>query len=215
MTATPPSAEPLALDHWLALLATMGITRDRKTFRTLLARYSEPHRHYHTAAHIADCLQQLKLCGGKANRVDELTVAIYFHDAIYDTHAPDNETESAAWAQQFLRSHAMGAPAAQRVAALIRATRHDTIPTDYDQQLLVDIDLSIFGRAPEEFDRYQTQIRLEYDWVPEPVFRRRRAEILEIFLERPRLYHTDWFFAQYEAQARANLTRAVAELGGG
>ncbi len=57
-------------------------------------------------------------------------------------------------------------------------------------------------------------MRAEYGWVPGVLFRRTRRKILEAFAARPRLYSTPMFFERCEAQARANLARSIAMLGG-
>ncbi len=81
-----------------------------------------------------------------------------------------------------------------------------------DAPLLVDVDLSIFGKPPERFDEYETQIRQEYSWVPEATFREKRAEILERFLARKRIYNTEVVFVRYEQQARKNLHASLHRL---
>jgi predicted metal-dependent HD superfamily phosphohydrolase len=42
-----------------------------------------------------------------------------------------------------------------------------------------------------------------------------RSAVLQGFLNRPRIYGTRWFHDRYEAQARANLHRALTALGSG
>jgi predicted metal-dependent HD superfamily phosphohydrolase len=79
-------------------------------------------------------------------------------------------------------------------------------------QLLVDIDLSILGAAPERFDEYETQVRAEYRWVPDFMFKPKRREILGEFLARDRIYATPVLRAQLEAHARMNLARSIARL---
>jgi len=81
-----------------------------------------------------------------------------------------------------------------------------------DAPLLVDIDLSILGQAEARFQEYEAQIRREYEWVPEPAFALKRAEILERFLARERIYSTEPFFSKYEKQARANLLGSIRKL---
>jgi predicted metal-dependent HD superfamily phosphohydrolase len=48
--------------------------------------------------------------------------------------------------------------------------------------------------------------------VPEALYRSERRKILTGFASRSRLYSTEIFFERYEAQARANITRALARL---
>ena len=72
----------------------------------------------------------------------------------------------------------------------------------------------ILGYSPEEFARFEENIRREYSRVPGPLFRRKRARILRALLARPDIYSTDWFRSRYEQRARRNLRDAVAKLGG-
>ena len=96
--------------------------------------------------------------------------------------------------------------------ALITATRHSEVPATPDEQLLVDIDLAILGAAPARFEEYERQIRAEYGFVPETVFRDKRGEILRGFLGRPAIFSTPACTVRFEAVARANLAKAIAAL---
>ena len=95
--------------------------------------------------------------------------------------------------------------------AFILATKHTIPPEDPDARYVVDVDLSILGAPPEEFDRYEAQIREEQWFMSDEEFRRHRAPILRAFLDRPRIFLTPEF-APFEARARANLDRALARL---
>ncbi len=194
-------------EAWRALGAEAP---DAALLDALLARYGEPHRAYHTLQHLDECLEGLALERSHAKRPAEIALALWFHDAIYDVHRHDNEERSADWAQQALRDAGADADVAQRVHALVMATRHQVQPEEADAQLLVDIDLSILGAPAPRFAEYEQQIRFEYAHVPPEVFEPRRRQILGSFLARDPLYLTPSIRARLEAQARVNLQRAVA-----
>jgi predicted metal-dependent HD superfamily phosphohydrolase len=88
------------------------------------------------------------------------------------------------------------------------ATCHDAVSMDVDARLLVDIDLAILGADPARFAEYDAQVREEYRWVPDLIYRTRRSEVLAGFLARPAIYGTDRFRERFEAQAQENLRRA-------
>jgi predicted metal-dependent HD superfamily phosphohydrolase len=178
----------------------------------LLACYAEPHRAYHTALHVRECLEWLDAARGIAERPAEVEVALWFHDAIYDPRASDSEARSAAWAERAVREAGAAAAVAARIGALVLATRHDAAPGGADAALLVDVDLAILGAPAPRFDAYETQIRSEYDFVAEAPYRVARSTVLNGFLARARIYATDWFHARLEAAARANLARSLARL---
>ena len=179
-------------------------------FADLAARYAEPHRAYHTLEHIEACLRELDTVIDHAHDADALALAIWFHDAIYDTHARDSEERSAELARVTLETAGFSVERVERVAQMVLATRHDATPEDDDTRLLVDVDLSILGQDEPTFDRYETDVRFEYSWVPEQAFRAGRAAVLPGFLARPSIYATRCYRERYEAPARANLARSLA-----
>jgi predicted metal-dependent HD superfamily phosphohydrolase len=181
-------------------------------FARLRAAYQEPHRAYHNLIHIEDCLRQFEAVHSPAEHPAEVVLALWFHDAVYDPKSKDNEERSSAWAAAELTQAGAAREAVERVRSLILATKHDAAPIGTDAQLLVDIDLSILGRDPATFERYDLQIREEYRWVDEKTYNAARARILRQFLERRRIYQTEYFFIRYEVQARWNLERTVREL---
>jgi predicted metal-dependent HD superfamily phosphohydrolase len=91
-------------------------------------------------------------------------------------------------------------------------TRHDAAPVTNDEKVLVDADLWILGAPEKRFDEYEQQVREEYGWVPGPIYRRKRRQILESLLARPAIYGTGRFLRRYEREARANLARSLARL---
>ena len=178
----------------------------------LLARWAEPHRRYHTPQHLHECLALFERDRAIAEHPGEVAIALWFHDAIYDIARHDNEAASADWALRILLQAGAAPDVAARVHALIMATRHSEVPATADAKLLVDIDLAILGAEPARFAEYELQIRDEYGFVPEAVFRDRRAAILRGFLARPSLFSTPAHADRFDAPARANLARAIASL---
>ena len=193
-------------DRFTSLWQSIGLAMPDGLFDALRQRYAEPHRAYHTAQHIDECLEQLDLARASCERPAEVELALWFHDAIYDTTSHDNELRSAEWAAKELTALP---EVAESVHALILLTRHDAVATTPDGRLLVDIDLSILGAPRERFLEYESQVRREYAWVPEEVFRRERAKILRRFLERPSIYATELFRERLESRARENLAASL------
>jgi predicted metal-dependent HD superfamily phosphohydrolase len=208
-----PQPESLDRSRWTGLWNRLGAQGDGLSiFSALAVAYAEPTRAYHTAEHVRDCLVQFDLSRHAAQRPDEVEAAIWFHDAVYLPGASDNEDRSARLAQTTLADAGAPLEVAHRIAPLVLATKHLAIPREPDAALLCDIDLSILGRTPEVFDEFERRIRREYAWVPEPVYRGARAEILAGFLRRRSIFQTDFFRKRYETQARANLQQVIEEL---
>jgi len=148
----------------------------------------------------------------RLERAPELVLALWFHDAIYDTTRSDNELRSADWAHASIRKAGLPATVADRVHALVMTTRHDAVPQGIDAGILVDVDLWILGAPAARFDEYERQIRQEYHFIPEGIFQQKRLEILNGFMGRDRIFTTPVFFEHHEQQARENLRRSIHVL---
>lgn len=181
---------------------------------TLEAAYAEPHRRYHTRAHIEACLGELAaLDGVSASDRRVLEYAIWWHDAVYDPHRSDNEARSADLARKDLKQLGASPDEIDEVVRLILLTQgHEVAPGDGIGARLVSIDLSVLGAAEDVYDAYAQGVREEYAFVPDEAFRAGRAAILERFLDSPALYPDPGFRTRLEARARANLRREIARL---
>jgi predicted metal-dependent HD superfamily phosphohydrolase len=200
------------LEPWQRLWHAIGASGGAAAWHALLrCAYAEPHRHYHDERHIADCLAEFAVVRALARQPEAVEVALWFHDAVYDPKATDNEERSAALAGRCL-SEAGRPGLGQTVAALVMATKLHRTDADPDAALVADVDLSILGQSEARFAEYESQIRAEYAWVPAEVFAAKRAEILRRFLDRPRVYATEPFFTRYERQARENLAQSLRIL---
>lgn len=192
-------------------LTGVGAACSQEIFDLLDHAYGEPSRHYHDRSHVASCLAEFEKYRDLAERPHEIEVALWFHDAIYDTSKSDNEEQSATWAERYLLANGAASDVAHRIAAMIRATRTH-IAEDEDSRLMVDIDLGILGTPVNVFEQYDRNIRLEYHWVPEAQYRAGRSRVLGSFLERDTIYQTAVIRTRYEQRARENLERKLREL---
>jgi predicted metal-dependent HD superfamily phosphohydrolase len=200
---------------WAAAWRGLGAAGDgAELHRRLIACWSEKHRHYHTLQHLRECLEYFELSRTDMREPAEIAIALWFHDAFYDPHRDDNEKRSADWAREAAQADGVAPGVAQRVHAMVMTTQDHMPQPDADMQLLVDIDLSIFGAPPERFHESDEQIRREYAHVPELEWRTRRKRVLRGFLDRPRLYGTERFHAMLEQRARQNIGGALARLEG-
>jgi predicted metal-dependent HD superfamily phosphohydrolase len=193
----------------------------------LMMAWAEPHRHHHDQRHLRECLALWTRWREHSLRPAEVAIALWFHEAIYDPQAPgagSNELNSAAWAARSLVRAGADSDTAQRVHDLVMSTKQatqqgftqETAPAalglSLDAQLLVDIDLAILGSPAERFERYERDVRKEYARAPGLRYPAARAEVLQSFLDRPRLYHGEHAVVLLEAQARINLAAALSRL---
>ena len=202
------------VSHWSRAWAGLGIEpAPGQVFDELLTSYQEAHRAYHTREHLEECLVLLGEVWDQCDHPEEVAIALWFHDAIYEPRRSDNEAESGKWLARVCYAMGVAEVSIERMHALVMATRHAAAVEQLDAQILVDIDLSILGASPERFDAYEAQIRREYRWVPGPIYRSKRANVLKGFLGRSMLYATPLFQGRFEQLARINIARSLTKLG--
>lgn len=197
-------------ERWRRTWALAGLRADDRLLDGLVASYAEPHRAYHTLHHIGECFAHLDAYPIAIDDRLAIELALWFHDAVYDTRAHDNEQKSAELARSALP--AFDVTTLDRIEALILATRHDTVPDDPGEQMMADVDLAILGAPAERFEEYETQIRREYAWVDEVEYRGGRSKVLAGFAARERIYATPYFHDLLEERARSNIERSMARL---
>jgi len=235
-----PDEYPTPLDDaslvatWDAAWRAIGRPPSAGLLDELMSAWSEPHRHHHDQGHLRECLGLWARWRGHSERPAEVAIALWFHDAVHDpqaSQAASNELGSAAWAARSLVRAGTESDTAQRIHDRVMSTspltQCDAPPTqrdapatprsDPDGKLLVDIDLSILGSPAARFERYDEDVRRESAWVPGHRYREARAQVLQRFLDRPRLdrprlYHCEHAVALLERQARTNLAAALSRL---
>lgn len=182
----------------------------------LLTRWSEPHRSYHAPTHLSAVLRGV----GTLQRAGELetgqrpvvTLAAWFHDAVYTGIAGTDEEESARLAENRLEA-LLPEHAVEETSRLVRLTAsHDPHPSDRRGAVLVDADLQVLAQAPDDYARYTAAVRVDYSHVAEEDYRRGRAQVLQRLLGSPSLFRTETGIQRWEPQARVNLSRELEQL---
>jgi predicted metal-dependent HD superfamily phosphohydrolase len=203
------------LDHarWIALWQSLGSTAPGANFELLNCLYAEPHRHYHTAKHIAVCLREFDTYKALAEDPMAVELAIWLHDAIYVPLSEDNEARSAALAVEMLVQADLPDRATQ-IRNLILATQHVSSAGPDDAGLLIDIDLSVLASPLEQYQKYARAVRKEFHWIPDQQFAAGRIKVLKHFLARPKIYVHHVLQQAWECQARENLEIEIRELYG-
>jgi len=207
---------------WESLLQPFQVSPrfSQKVFLELVRAYSSVGRFYHTLEHIQLVLKVIeeirRQSPPQALRIinfPAIQLAAWFHDVIYDSKSKDNEEKSAENAAARLTRLEIPNNTVQSVQNLILHTKnHQAPPADIDSQILLDADLAILGASELEYKTYAQGIRQEYAWVADELYRRRRIQVLQNFLQRERIYFTPQLFVNLESRARINLQVEIATL---
>lgn len=205
------------------LLRRAPVAEDAK--RALVSRMTSSDRYYHDAFHLARLWSRHRRhardAGLDVPEIETLIAcAIAYHDAVFEAQRPDNEERSA----QLWLGDSDGATMddADRhwVRDTIRATRdHANRPSGkaadaglrrLARDWVLDLDLTPLGEPRRAFERNTRLLRREANPSNEAEYDARQRAFFHHFLSQERIYHTPVLAAQYEAQARRNIARALA-----
>lgn len=182
-------------------------------FDHLCTYYSEPHRRYHTLAHLDTLFTIVEGYGATLHEPLHVAYAAWFHDVIYDPRARDNEAMSAARAERYLTFLGAEPTLIEQTSALIRATAsHRAGAADADDRLFLDADMAILGAPRADYAAYAAGVRAEYAWLGAADWAAGRSTFLATMTNSPRLFHTDPFETSFAEQARANMAWEQEEL---
>jgi predicted metal-dependent HD superfamily phosphohydrolase len=212
-----PTAESALLHDWSALLDRTRGGGHRPPSRAygedLLRRWSEPHRRYHTVAHLEAVLHEVDALAGYAEDPDTVRLAAWFHDAVHRPEHSENEAASARLAVRALGEAGVPRHRAEDVARLVLlTTTHAPEDDDRDGEVLCDADLAVLAGMPQEYAAYAAAVREEYSFLPDAEFRAGRAAVLRELLELPALFRTPPARQRYAERARLNLTTELELL---
>ena len=162
--------------------------------------YSNPMRYYHTLKHLEDIYKELH-----SFRVNPLIeFAISYHDIIYDIKRDDNEEQSALLAKKRLEELNVPSTLIEEVSQLIIETK--THKDSFEMNaLFLDADLSILGSSQKRYKEYLQNVRKEYAFYDDSTYFCGRKKVLEMFLDKEKIYGSKYFYDKYEERARENI----------
>jgi predicted metal-dependent HD superfamily phosphohydrolase len=198
---------------------------DMHELEDVLARHREPHRRYHGERHVcwvvrhAQQLTASLAAAQQSQRVDlgAVVAAAFYHDAVYDPTANDNEAMSARLAAGVLARSGWDAARVEAVSRMIEATAghsqtHDLETNDLSTAVLLAADLAVLAADPAGYSAYVNGVRFEYAHVAEPDWVSGRSAVLRSFIERQHIFPAELELHEWEARARANIAAELAAL---
>ena len=216
-------------NEWIQLMQELGVSDAcfvGKWFDRIKEKYSESWRYYHTLTHVWSLL---KMCNENVEDMQEKDVvklAAWFHDVIYVPQKPDNEKESVRFFEEFVAElnerlgdkHRLEQEKQERVKKIIIYTiNHSQVAPEakdwFDAKFFLDIDLGVLGSDEDVYSKYAEDIRKEYCFVAETVFREKRAQFMQRFLNKElEIYKTDLIKNKMEEKALKNVQAEVDRL---
>lgn len=200
-------------DKFLKLIGKYSVNEEYnlECWNEIQKKYSSKFRHYHNLEHLEHMLNELDEVRSQVKDLDTLLFAIFYHDIVYKPTKSDNEHQSALLFEKRISPTSFSNIAA--CVTQIELTKEHQRSTDNDTNILLDLDLSILGKNPQEYLQYSKNIRKEYQIYPDFMYRKGRKKVLKHMLELESIYKTTFFKQAYEHQARENLRRELSQLG--
>jgi predicted metal-dependent HD superfamily phosphohydrolase len=174
--------------------------------------YSHKKRHYHNSDHLSNLLIQLTKVKNEINNWDTVLFSLYYHDIIYNPLKSDNEERSAALAATRMAQISVPAKIIAHCKTQILATKKHQENPDTDSNYFTDADLSVLGQSWEHYSAYFKNVRKEYSIYPNLVYNAGRKKVLNHFLEKERIFKTDYFYTAFEQQAKQNIHKELELL---
>ncbi|MBD1841457.1 hypothetical protein [Coleofasciculus sp. FACHB-501] len=200
--------------RWESLLQPFQVEQKiaQKVLLDLFKTYSSDGRYYHTLEHIEQVLATLNDLRSLSQNYAAIEFATWFHDAVYNPKANDNEEKSAEYAARILKGLEIPSSIIEAVYSLIIKTKYHQNTEEIDSKIFLDADLSILGASAAEYKVYAQLIRKEYVWLSPAKYRTGRKQVLQSFLNRERIYFTEKMFLALEQQARQNIKEEMELL---
>ncbi|WP_324028174.1 hypothetical protein QSV08_09665 [Maribacter sp. BPC-D8] len=171
--------------------------------------YSGKKRHYHTLQHLDNLLSQLTIVKGEIKNWETILFTLYYHDIIYNATKSDNEEKSADLAEKRMKEISVSSNIIEQCKKQILATKSHHKSINSDTNYFTDADLSVLGQSWEAYSLYYKNVRKEYAIYPSFIYNPGRKKVLHHFLSMDRIFKTDFFYNQFETQAKQNLQREL------
>lgn len=201
---------------WKMALLCLGVRyHDQPPLDAVIARYDEPHRHYHGVdhpRHVLDAANTLSWTTIPAPAV----IAIMYHDCVYKMDAQPfvNEEDSATVMKEDL-SGVLPQYVVEEIERIIYATFPGDFgksPDTLTEALVRDADLSGFSGSYEVCAANTKKIRKEMEHVSDEAFAEGRKNFLQYMLDLPQIMWYPHAQPVREEHARENITRELESL---
>ena len=183
-----------------------------KLWTEISKSYTQPGRHYHNLLHLEKMHVQLSNVRNQISDWQTIVFSFAYHDIIYNPLKKNNEEKSAALAIKRMTELRVSPQQIEKCRLQILATKSHQLSSDVDTNLFTDADLSILGTDPTSYLEYTSQIRKEYSYFPDMIYKPGRKKVLLHFLSMEHIFKTDYFRNNFENKARANITSELTEL---
>ena len=165
------------------------IFREFPMARRCMIYYKQRHRFYHTEAHVNEMLANLENKPLSDVEKEILSLAIIYHDCVYDPKLKDNEKLSCDKFQEEFPEYQF----LTKVIELIMATKDHVLGKDKLGDVIIDLDMAVFSRDHWGLIEYEHEIFKEYQFVPIETYIIERVKFLRTVPEK--IKGMPWYYS--------------------
>jgi pantetheine-phosphate adenylyltransferase len=170
---------PVDYTSYYSLFAQFGM--NLTAMQDVLSRWREPHRYYHNESHLHYLLQEIEKLAEQGQisttQKENLLMIAFFHDAVYDATAADNEEKSAELFRQLTQQTDHTGTITQ---AILDTKTHQ--PTSDLSGIFCNLDMAIVTRSDfQQMLAWEKGIAREYQFVDYSLYKTGRIALLEHF----------------------------------
>jgi predicted metal-dependent HD superfamily phosphohydrolase len=184
----------------------------RKILEEVISKYSEPHRSYHNLSHVYSLLMMAEEYYDFIENPILFELSIWFHDLIYDPSRNDNEEKSAERALELLSPFLADSFLENLKQMILSTIEHAPILKDQDNELFLDLDMSVLATEPTIYNQYTAAIRKEFSIFSDELYQAGRKSVLEKFMAGDQIFLTDFFKENFEKQVVDNIQNELSNL---
>jgi len=144
---------------------------------------------------------------------EDLMLAIFAHDIVYDVSSSTNEEDSAGVVYDYLKQ--TDKKQAWNVGSLVMSTKEHLVGNSHQEDLLIDLDLWGLGSSSDLYNLNGAGIRYEYtnfSNITLEQYNKGRINWLTRFLDRGRIYSERNTNTRREIEARRNMKNELRNL---
>lgn len=206
---------------WDSVMENHGICKNISNmfFEKVIEKYNESGRFHHNCPHLIYMHSNISVLSTKVSNVnlDILSMAMFYHDVIYNPASTTNEQDSYDMAIGHLKIMRFDENFIKQVGELVLLTiDHEinpelTVPLEI-QKIFLDSDMAILASDEKMYMEYSKNVRKEYYCIPKDKYNEGRILFLESALKKEKLFFTDSMNDEFLIKARENIKNEIDYL---
>ena len=205
--------DELYLRFFKEACAVGGWAQQCLVFEKLCEAYNTPPRAYHNLKHVRYVLDTFDTVREFCDAPENVAMALWIHDAVYNPLSKTNEEESAHLGEQLLGQLRVHPARIDEISTLVLATKEGQSLLTNDEEMMYDIDRHILAASPKLFSATSDLIYKEFaPHCSRKTYYEGRLAFFDDLMRNGRIFRSETFYDSYEEQAQNNVKKEMTRL---